>query len=130
MFHTSSSSKTVADLGSAKDVLPHPQSNIFFIFMQFSAKIMPNNRLAPNLLWVDDTPSPFKNSGSTTDACRSIYLHQEKQVDIFTLWFGSADLTVLVVTDVDTLESKDSVTRHFRSLGHHRREEFRMPQPL
>ena len=42
-------------------------------------------------------------------------LHQEKKVDIFTFWLGPTDLSVLVVTDVNTLESINIVkTDHGR----------------
>ena len=34
----------VADLGSTLDAPPPPVSRLFFIFMQFLANIMPNNR--------------------------------------------------------------------------------------
>ena len=40
-----------------------PLSMFFFIFMQFSAKIMPNNRLVPSLPGVGD---PLGNPGSAT----------------------------------------------------------------
>ena len=53
---------TLTDLGGEGCVAPS-QSNFFFIFMQFSAKIMPKNRLVTPPLGL---AHPLENPGSTT----------------------------------------------------------------
>lgn len=37
---------------------------------------------------------------------RGVYLDQEPQIDILALWFFPVHLTVLVVSDVNSLETK------------------------
>ena len=59
-------------------------SPIVFIFMQFSTRIMPNNRLAPPpSSWVE---APLRNPGSATDSKRNkLFLRQARKIQPFVL---------------------------------------------
>ena len=91
----------------ARDACP-PRSPNFFIFMQFLATNLQNNRLAHPLL---ELPPPSGNPGSATVMCTIKRCQRENFIQ-FTCQNGHPSSTIVILRGLPLISAKRDVTIH------------------